>query len=441
MTLPAGFITKYETLLKADAAAFLATFDASAAAGFRTNPLHEATAAAPAIPWSQWGHYGKVAGASLAHVAGDVYSQEPSAQFVGTVAAPKPGERVLDLCAAPGGKSTHLGSYMQQQGLLVANEINPGRARVLSSNLERFGLTNALVTNTDPAHLAALLPEFFDRILVDAPCSGEGMFRKDPDAMSYWTPSYSASCAERQREILTEAVKMLRPGGVLVYSTCTFAPEEDEQIVAWATQHLALSVLPIEKVAGIADGRPDWANGDLALAGTARLWPHQVAGEGHFVSKLQKAGSAAAARPRAVAPVRLNREQQRDFAAFEQASLAAPLNLPLTLNRDVLATLPTDTPALPGIHILRTGLTLGTFKRGRFEPAHALATALAPAAFKTVVAVSEDEFARYRHGETLSRPALTSKQTVLLTYQGRGFALGKAVSGTIKNAYPKGLRI
>lgn len=288
MTLPEGFEEKYRKLLGSDAAAFLASFDQPAAAGFRVNPLHHATSQAPAIPWSQWGHYGKVVGTSLAHIAGNVYSQEPSAQFVGTVAAPRPGERVLDLCAAPGGKSTHLGSFMQQQGLLVANEINAGRARVLSSNIERFGLTNTLVTNSDPAHLAARLPEAFDRILIDAPCSGEGMFRKDPDAMSYWTPDYPVKCAERQREIVAEAVKMLRPGGILVYSTCTFAPEEDEQIIAWATANLGLSVVPIDKPAGIADGRPEWANGDPMLKETARLWPQRLDGEGHFVAKLQK---------------------------------------------------------------------------------------------------------------------------------------------------------
>ena len=441
MNLPEGFEEKYRRLLGAEADAFLASFDRPAASGFRVNPLHHAESDAPSVPWSQWGHYGKVAGTSLAHIAGDVYSQEPSAQFVGTVAAPVPGERVLDLCAAPGGKTTHLGSFMQQQGLLVANEINAGRARVLSSNVERFGLTNTLVTNSDPAHLAARLPEAFDRILVDAPCSGEGMFRKDPDAMAYWTPDYPVSCAERQREILTETVKMLRPGGVLIYSTCTFAPEEDEQMIAWATVNLGLTVVPITKPDGIANGRPEWANGDPALLATARLWPHQLAGEGHFVAKLQKAGDGVVQVGAVVAPAKLNRTQQHDFDEFAKTTFKQPFTAPLTLNRDTLATLPPQTPALVGIHILRTGLTLGTFKKGRFEPAHALATALAPEAFQSVVEVSEEEFAKYRHGETLSRPALTKKQTVLLTYQGHGFALGKAVNGTIKNAYPKGLRI
>lgn len=442
MSLPSGFEAKYRTLLGDQAEAFLATFAQPSAAGFRTNPLHEgAESLAPAIPWSRWGHYGKVSGNGLAHIAGNVYSQEPSAQFVGTVAAPEPGERVLDLCAAPGGKTTHLGSFMQQQGLLVANEIDAGRARVLSSNIERFGLTNTLVTNSDPDHLAAQLPGFFDRILVDAPCSGEGMFRKDPDAMSYWTPDYPVKCAERQREILSAAVKMLRPGGTLIYSTCTFAREEDEQIIAWATATLDLTIVPIEKPAGVEDGRPAWANGDLALAGTARLWPQHLQGEGHFVAKLQKAGASAPARAAETTPARLDRTQQQDWAAFAKATFKQPVAGPLTVNRDTLATLPAATPALKGIHILRTGLTLGTFKKGRFEPAHALATALPPDAFNTVVAVSDEEFMRYRHGETLSRPDLTTKQTVLLTYQGSGFALGKAVNGTIKNAYPKGLRI
>ena len=155
---------------------------------------------------------------------------------VAQYAAPQADERVLDLCAAPGGKTTQLAALMGDQGLLVANEINHSRARVLSSNVERWGLTHTIVTNNAPAELAKIFPEFFDCIVVDAPCSGEGLFRKDPEAMTYWSVDYVQKCAQRQREILSEAVKMLRPGGRLIYSTCTFAPEEDEQNIDWLQQ-------------------------------------------------------------------------------------------------------------------------------------------------------------------------------------------------------------
>lgn len=181
MQLPEAFKEKYTQLLGADASAFLASFDDEPMAGFRRDPakpwpLDEKTT--DPIPWSPWGYYGKVAGNGIDHVSGLVYSQEPSAQFVGTVAAPQKGERVLDLCAAPGGKSTQLASYLGETGLLVSNEINGPRSKVLSGNLERWGSRNILVTNNDPDTLAAAWPQTFDRILVDAPCSGEGCFAK-----------------------------------------------------------------------------------------------------------------------------------------------------------------------------------------------------------------------------------------------------------------------
>ncbi|WP_225047193.1 RsmF rRNA methyltransferase first C-terminal domain-containing protein [Lacticaseibacillus kribbianus] len=443
MTLPDGYEAKYTALLGAEAPAFLATFEMPVHHGYRVNPLRPAAAlevtGAP-IPWSQWGHFGKVQGHGIDHVAGYVYSQEPSAQFVATALAPAPGDTVLDLCAAPGGKTTHLASFMQNRGVLIANEINPGRAKVLASNVERFGLQNTVVTNHDPQTLAKALPAAFDRILVDAPCSGEGMFRKDPAAMTYWQPDYPATCATRQREILTQADVMLRPGGTLVYSTCTFAPEEDEQIAAWAEQTLGWELVAIAKTGGIADGRPDWADGNAHLTRTARLWPQLLAGEGHFVAKFKKpAGDA----PRAsqLAVPRLSPDQRASFQAFCRQSLTTTfVDRLLWARRDQLFALPAGTPDVSGLKVIRAGLHLGTFKKGRFEASHSLATALTPADFQQTVAVSAAEYASYCHGETLARPALEGKRTVLLTLDDKSFAVGKLVNGTIKNAYPKGLR-
>ncbi len=185
MKLPEAFITKYTRLLGDSAPAFFASFDEPVYSGFRLNPLREQPTDLPLtdpVPYTHWGYYGKVSGRSLPHQSGAVYSQEPSAMFVGEVAQPQPGERVLDLCASPGGKSTHLSSFLQNQGLLVSNEIMPKRAKVLAENLERFGVANALILNETPEKIAKTFPVFFDKVLVDAPCSGEGMFRKDPDA-------------------------------------------------------------------------------------------------------------------------------------------------------------------------------------------------------------------------------------------------------------------
>ncbi|WP_407890902.1 RsmB/NOP family class I SAM-dependent RNA methyltransferase [Lacticaseibacillus sp. N501-2] len=439
---PAGFEAKYQQLLGEEAPSFLATFDEPAQSGYRINPLKPAVAednTDPKVPWSQWGHYGKVQGNSIAHVSGYVYSQEPSAQFVATVLAPKPGERVLDLCAAPGGKTTHIASFMQNQGLVVTNEINRGRAKILASNVERFGITNALITNNDPDSLAAAWPEAFDRILVDAPCSGEGMFRKDPEAMQYWHPDYPEECARRQKLILRSAAAMLRPGGTLVYSTCTFSPEEDEQIASWANAELPLTLVPINKTAGIASGRPEWADHDAAVAMTARLWPQVLNGEGHFVAKFVKAGDTPV-HGKLADVSRLSAGQRKDFEAFVDNDLTHSLSGQLLAIKDQLFLVPAGTLDWRKVHVVRAGVHVGTFKKNRFEPSHSLATALTPADFQLSVATTPAEYAQYRHGELLKRD-LPGKHYVLLTLNGMGYALGKLVNGTIKNVYPKGLRV
>lgn len=264
MQLPEEFIEKYRRLLGEEAPAFLASFDQPSQSGFRVNPLKAAPQdtidrATGRVPYVPTGYYGTVDGKSLDHVAGAIYSQEPSAMYVGEVVDPQPGERVLDLCAAPGGKTTHLVAKMGDTGLLVANEIFRKRAKVLAENLERWGTRSTVVMNESPAELEDQFPRFFDRILVDAPCSGEGMFRKEPAGIEYWNPDYPAECANRQRKILASALKMLKPGGILVYSTCTFAPEEDEQNLAWLlATYPELKTVPIKKYPGMDDGRPEW---------------------------------------------------------------------------------------------------------------------------------------------------------------------------------------
>ena len=294
MQLPSAFKTKYQRLLGDEAPAFLAALNEQSLSGFRVNPLKDGlpqktiSQAKGKVPYVPTGYYGQVNGKSLDHVTGWVYSQEPSAMYVGEVVDPQPGERVLDLCAAPGGKSTHLISLMKDQGLLVANEIFRKRALILAENLERWGTRNTVVTNESPEKLEKQFPKFFDRILIDAPCSGEGMFRKEPAGIEYWNTDYPAECANRQQKIIASAIKMLKPGGILVYSTCTFAPEEDEQNASWILKNYSeMQMEEVKAYPGMDHGRPEWADGNPELAKAIRLFPHHIKGEGHFVAKFR----------------------------------------------------------------------------------------------------------------------------------------------------------
>lgn len=464
--LPTDFISKYTRLLGDEAPAFFDTFDDQVQKAYRMNPLkaHPIVSDTPdhgPVPYGQWGHFGAVSGHSVDHVTGVVYSQEPSAQFVGEVLQPQPGERVLDLAAAPGGKTTHLAAFMQQDGLLWANEIFMNRAKILSENIERMGVQNSIVSSHAPAELSAKLPQFFDKILLDAPCSGEGMFRKNPAAVAQWHQDFPQELADLQREILKEAMKMLRPGGQIVYSTCTFAPEEDEQMIAWLMQEYPeMTLLPIEKPAHthVSDGRPAWADHDytagqtaesttvdqIELAKTARLWPQVLQGEGHFAAKLQKSATATETEVnvKPLVPSPLSRAQEQIVTAFLSDTLVDfdLAGRTLTLFGDRLYLAPVDTPDITGMKILRLGLELGTFKKNRFEPAHALALALPPKAFVQTYALDTADWAKFVHGDVIRPDVPLQKGWVVMTANENGAGWGKFVDGQIKNFFPKGLR-
>ncbi|GHP12781.1 23S rRNA methyltransferase [Lentilactobacillus fungorum] len=451
MNLPAAFVTKYQNLMgKSEAADFIQSFSKPANHGFRLNPLKDVQRTDldlnQPLEHCQFGYRGQVNGKSIAHQAGAVYSQEPSAMYVGEVARPNPGERVLDLCAAPGGKTTHLGSYLQNTGLLIANEIDAKRAKVLVENVERFSLTNTIVTNTDPDTLAAKLPDFFDRILVDAPCSGEGMFRKDPDAMTYWDIDYPKVCANRQRTILKAAVQNLRPGGELIYSTCTFAPEEDEQIIAWLVTTYGFEIQPIKKFAGMDDGVPEWADGNQSLSRCVRIFPHHFDGEGHFIAKLKKPASGQIKRTSQRSSrisrhiQKMTKDQQALWDAFETTTLARPVSGRLVCFFDDLYSVPMETPQLDGIKIMRLGLQLGTFKKKRFEPSYALALALRPDDTKRHFEITPTEWAAYVHGDTFQVSRQLQKGWYQISCQGLPVGFVKVVNGVAKNFFPKGLR-
>lgn len=463
MNLPAAFIEKYQRLMgDQESAAFLkALTDEPAVSGFRANPgkpgqpeeTISKTGERP-VPGVDNGYYGQVDGKSLDHVTGWVYSQEPSAMNVAMALAPHPGEKVLDLCAAPGGKSTQIVALMHNEGLLVANEIFAKRAKVLAENLERWGAVNAVVTNESPAELETQFPRFFDRILVDAPCSGEGMFRKDPAGIQYWKPDYPAECANRQRQILKSALKMLKPGGTLVYSTCTFAPEEDEQNAAWLLNHYDLTISSIAKAAGMDNGRPEWADGNPELVKAIRCFPHHYHGEGHFIAKFKlAAGQAVTAQPPVHRKAKGKRRKRRDNWILSRQEMAewqhwAQTVMPtfaashLLKFGDQLYALPSLMKPLDGLHVLRPGLHLGTLKKKRFEPSLALALALSAKDLHAVrtLSISEEQWRQYVHGETLTVDAGHENGWYLLVADGHPCGFGKLVGTTVKNFYPKGLR-
>ena len=369
---------------------------------------------------------------------------------------PKPGERVLDLCAAPGGKTTHIASRLNGKGLLVSNEIHPARAKILSQNVERMGIGNAIVTNEDSGSLAEFFPEFFDCMVVDAPCSGEGMFRKDEQARNEWSEANVRLCAERQQEILDNAAKMLKPGGRMVYSTCTFAPEEDEDgIAAFLERHPEFSVVCLEKdevPEGLSSGHPEWSRGhNPELQNTFRIWPHKSEGEGHYLALLRKNGTWTAEDGRKrKQPKYWNDKAGRSYVEeFLKKSLTASDHDALEegmdrliLFGDQLYQLPEGTPALDRLRVLRPGLHLGAFKTKRFEPAHALSHFLKPKQAVSVCRLEPEDpqVLDYLKGNTVKGEAGLSGWT-LVCIGDYPLGWGKAVSGTVKNHYPKGLRI
>lgn len=392
------------------------------------------------------------------HEAGIYYIQEPSAMSAAALLKPEAGDKVLDLCAAPGGKSTQLAAYMGQEGMLVSNEIHPARCKILSQNIERMGIANAIVTNEDSSSLAEKFPEYFDKILADAPCSGEGMFRKNPEAIEEWSIENVKLCAKRQAEILDNAAFMLKTGGELVYSTCTFSVEENENtITAFLERHR-----------------------EFSLKKQMRLYPHTHKGEGHFVALLSKNNISSGQditeeniktecpdinasnadsislkdshnlkkgknkKNNDVQPDKKQMEALKEFTSkvlrntIEQYILSGRL----ILFGEQLYRLPDESIDLKGVKVLRAGLHIGEFKKDRFEPSHALALFLGKEDVKICedIELSDVRTEKYLRGETVETNDLSKKGWCLVCVDGYSLGWGKAAGGQIKNHYPKGLR-
>lgn len=382
------------------------------------------------------------------HKAGLYYMQDPSAMSPAELLNPQPGERVLDLAAAPGGKTTHLAALMQGSGLLVANEIKDKRVGHLAQNVERWGAGNVVITNETPERLADHFGATFDRVLVDAPCSGEGMFRKDMGARLDWSPEMVAGCAVRQKNILQVAAKLVRPGGYLLYSTCTFAPEEDEAVINGLLRGLTdlngqaqFDIVDLPQFPGFTRGRPEWVEDTPVapgLAGAVRLFPHRLEGEGHFACLLQKKNADVGESIRETRRVRLSKEFWGLWREFCQDVLSVDLTEErLRVVGERLYFVPEICPDFTRLRVVHPGVWLGTFKKGRFEPAHPLALFLKAGDVKNTLDLPPDsrEIAAYLHGESIASDA---KGWTLVTVSGFGIGWGKGVQGTLKNHYPRG---
>jgi len=449
--------------------AFLASYGEPSRRGLRLNLLKNygshliGTVAdtLTTVPWCKEGYqYPPEArpAKSFLYNAGLFYIQEPSAMSPAAILRPQPRDRVLDICAAPGGKSVQLAGYMQGDGVLVSNDISPSRCRALVKNLEMAGVTNSIVLTEKPNRLADRFPGYFDCILVDAPCSGEGMFRRDPDAAKAYTANKPESCAVLQQEILRHAATMLAPGGRMVYSTCTFNPLENELAIAtFLAAHHDFKLLPIDhERLGLSQGRGEWADAQSGVSGaclasgcnlsyTARIWPHTAPGEGHFIALMIKTGENALnfrdlhSGFSAGTQVRLPDE----FSAFCEETLNGfPFqnsNHTICRHGNSLFLQP-ESIDLSGLRVARSGWLLGECTKGRFVPSQALAMGITQNQARYAIDLPQPEASRYLRGESTMPPEdftpLPGKPWVLICCYGLPLGWARLVQGRLKNHLP-----
>lgn len=441
MPLPQAFLSRMQTMLGDEYSQFLAAYDQPHFRGVRINPLkcdRETIEAAmgtltpsPFSPLCFYTQTEKVGSLPLHH-AGAFYSQEPSASSAVTVLAPEPGEKVLDLCAAPGGKSTQIAACLMGEGLLWSNEIVKNRAQILLSNMERMGVKNTVVSSCHPETLCSRLAGFFDKVLVDAPCSGEGMFRRDEQAVEEWSPEHVKACADRQLAILHSAKQAVREGGVLVYSTCTFSPEENEGVIRRF----------LEEEPGFVLESPGVSFGRKAEAMDAvRIYPMD-GGEGHFAARLRRVSE----NPKMPASLKLPAEKGEGFQLARellQKVFRQPPKNPIMQAGNRLYLLPNRLPEISGLGVLRAGVEVGEIKGKRIEPAHGLFMAARQEDLQYSVSFPSNsaEIASFLRGEELGVELdAPNGSYVGVCVDQVTVGYGKYSSGRLKNHYPKGLR-
>lgn len=376
------------------------------------------------------------------HAAGLYYIQDAAAMLSKDILAPQPGDWVLDLCAAPGGKTTHLAAAMQNRGVLVANDPNPRRLTVLARNLERMGVTCAVVLQEEPERLAERFAGLFDRVLVDAPCSGESTLASDPEARRRWSPKAICRMASLQSHILEQAARLVRPGGYLLYATCTFSPEENEEVIAsFIREHPDFSLAEAKRHRLFDKGHPGWSRiplPELELA--VRLWPHRGPGKGHFYALLRRKEGTAPARPSNPCSF-LTPEAEKAYLEFcERCLTAAPAADGLVIWNGGIYRTPLPLEMLAGLRLLRPGWWLGSLRDGRFVPDHALALGMRPGQAKSVLSFSPSDphLRAYLRGEEI---AATAEGWVLVAVEEFPLGWGYCRQGRLKNFYPRHWRL
>ena len=408
------------------------------------------------VPWNETGFYlenKKQFSKHPYYQGGLYYIQEASAMLPAKLVNAQPGEKILDMCAAPGGKSTAIGAALKGEGLLISNDISKSRAKALLRNLEGFGIINSIVVSEYPEKLSRYFPEFFDNVLIDAPCSGEGMFHKEPSMTESWLRMGPEEYHKLQMEILTYGAKMVRPGGKLIYSTCTFSPEEDEGSIAWFLQeHQDFHLVEVDDdkdLCGchcIDHGHPEWADGNPELTKTRRLWPHHLEGEGHFAAVLcRDADSEPMGGKVTLASVpKLPAEMESFFQFLETEGIHYSFDKKrLLVQNGYVQYIPEGMPELKGLHIMRSGWFLGELKKKRFEPSGAFARGLTPDVCDKVIAYPGDseEVVRYLKCETLQVDPNLKNGWYLICVDEFALGWGKVSNGTLKNKYPSGWRL
>ena len=458
MNLPETFVNKMKRLLGSDYENYEKCFDLPRHYGLRVNTakisVDEFLKIAPwplrPVPWIENGFYydGDVYQPARHpyYFAGLYYLQEPSAMTPANRLPIDPGDRVLDVCAAPGGKATELGARLNGTGVLAANDLSSSRAKGLLKNLELFGIGNVLVLCEEPGKLVPCFQEYFDKILIDAPCSGEGMFRKDKKMIRAWEEHGPEYFSRIQKSIITQAARMLAPGGMLLYSTCTFDPEENEKTIEYLLQEYPeFQICDLRPYAGFSPGIPEETNGkNPDLSRTVRIFPHRMEGEGHYLALLKKGGEQSR-RPESVRTGKGKGKLPEELTEFFSLISREFDPARVEIRSGKVYYMPEGLPSMKGIRFLRTGLLLGELKKNRFEPSQALAMNLKKAEYSYTLdfSVRDDRVVKYLKGETLDVEDLVSpkeKGWYLVCVDGYPLGFGKLANQTLKNKYLPGWR-